>query len=64
MSEIGDYLRQLRKERGLGVRAAARLLAVSPSTISRLERGERNSSLAMLWELVAGLDGDYYYPHY
>jgi transcriptional regulator with XRE-family HTH domain len=65
-SVLGDRLRQMRKIHGQSLRDQAKLIGVSPSTLSELERGIAGISLQRL-QLVAGalgvsvsdlLDGD------
>jgi transcriptional regulator with XRE-family HTH domain len=46
--QIGQRLREMRKKRGLTVREQARVLQVSPSTLSELERGIAGISLERL----------------
>lgn len=43
-AERRSLLRQLREERGLSLREAARDLELDPSFLLRLERGERSAS--------------------
>jgi len=43
LARIGAMIKARRRERGLGLRAAATECAVSPSTLSRLERGGATS---------------------
>ena len=63
-----DALRVIREQRGLSVRALAAEVGVAPSTISRLESGQRVGSLSMVAriadvlevdaELLGGLSGE------
>jgi transcriptional regulator with XRE-family HTH domain len=39
---FGEYLKQLRKKKGLTIKKLAELAGLSPSYLSRIERGERN----------------------
>jgi transcriptional regulator with XRE-family HTH domain len=48
LREIGARLRQLRKIRGVSLREQARLIGMSPSTLSELERGIAAISLQRL----------------
>lgn len=53
--QIGQRLREMRKMRGRTVREQARLLNVSPSTLSELERGIAGISLARLQSVAHSL---------
>jgi transcriptional regulator with XRE-family HTH domain len=55
-SELGESLRRIREMRGLGVRELARRIEVSPSLISRIERGTVMPSVATLFALQSALD--------
>mgnify|MGYP002623813889 CR=1 FL=1 len=55
-ASLGAELRALRAERGLTVSALAERAAAHPSTIARLEAGERRPRLSMLAALAYGLD--------
>ena len=55
--EFGATLRKLRVEKGLSQEAlAARLDMVSNGYISRLESGQKNPTLEMLFRISAALD--------
>ena len=54
--QIGDQLRERRRERGLSLRDLADRLGVSPSLISQIERGRANPSVSTLYSIVAELD--------
>jgi transcriptional regulator with XRE-family HTH domain len=45
---LSDLLRDLREDRGTSLRAAARDLGVDPSYLSRVERGSKSVSAAVL----------------
>jgi transcriptional regulator with XRE-family HTH domain len=45
---LSELLRELREERGHSLRAAARDLGVDPSYLSRVERGAKPASSAVL----------------
>ena len=45
---LADLLRELRREQGASLRAAARDLGVDPAHLSRLERGEKPPSQELL----------------
>ena len=53
--KVGQRLRDMRKMRGISVREQARLLGVSPSTLSELERGISGISLQRLQSVAASL---------
>jgi transcriptional regulator with XRE-family HTH domain/mannose-6-phosphate isomerase-like protein (cupin superfamily) len=55
-AELGESLRRIREARGLGVRELARRIDVSPSLISRIERGTVMPSVATLFALQSALD--------
>lgn len=52
---VGQRLREMRKMRGLSLREQARLLRVSPSTLSELERGISGISLQRLQSVATSL---------
>lgn len=54
--QIGDRLRERRRELGLSLRDLAERLGVSPSLISQIERGRANPSVSTLYALVGELD--------
>ncbi len=49
--EVGDRIRRKREERGLSVRALARLVDVAPSYISQVERGLTTPSIPKLRQI-------------
>ena len=53
--EMGDRLRQYRKERGLSLRALAERLGVSPSLISQVETGRAKPSVSTLYAIASEL---------
>lgn len=53
--DVGLYLRTLRQERGLSLRALAELCELSPNTISLIERGETSPSVSTLHRLATAL---------
>ncbi len=53
--EVGDYLREVRKARGLSLRALADRLGVSPSLISQVETGRAKPSVNTLYAIVSEL---------
>lgn len=52
---IGLTLRQQRKERKLSLDELAELTGVSKLTLGKIERGETNPSLAVIWRIADGL---------
>lgn len=57
MSLFGAYVRHVRNEKGLTLRAVAELAKADPSTLSRLERGEvATPSEELLVNIAAALD--------
>lgn len=45
---FGEYIRKLREENSLPLRKVAALLDIDPSTLSKIERGERSANKEML----------------
>lgn len=54
--KFGPILRKLRNDKGLSQHDLAAKLEISRSHIGRLETGEKQPSLAMLFRLAAALD--------
>ena len=54
--EIGARLASARLSRGIKVTALARLVGVSPSLISQIERGQSRPSVSTLFALAEALD--------
>jgi len=52
---VGIHLRDLRKERGLSLRALAEMSDLSPNTISLIERGGNPPSVPTLHRLATAL---------
>ncbi|MFE5320038.1 helix-turn-helix domain-containing protein [Paenibacillus sp. NPDC056579] len=52
---IGSALRQLRKERKLSLDELADRTGVSKLTLGKIERGESNPSLCVIWRMTDGL---------
>jgi len=52
---IGLTLRQLRKERKMSLDELAERTGVSKLTLGKIERGETNPSLAVIWRIADGL---------
>jgi transcriptional regulator with XRE-family HTH domain/quercetin dioxygenase-like cupin family protein len=53
---IGERLARLRVKRGVKVSQLARVVGVSPSLISQIERGQSRPSVSTLFELAQALD--------
>lgn len=51
---LGQNLRQLRKERGWSLDRAASETGVSKAMLGQIERGESSPTLATLWKLAGG----------
>jgi transcriptional regulator with XRE-family HTH domain len=54
-SRVGQRIRALRNKRGLTVRQLGAAANIAPSTITRLEKGERQPLLTHLMALSAAL---------
>ena len=48
---FGEYIRKLREEKGLPLRKVAATLDIDPSTLSKIERGERYANKELLYIL-------------
>lgn len=57
--EFGQYLRDLRKSKGLSVREVSRRSGVSNAYISQIETGNRCVGLNVLYKLSVGLNVDH-----
>lgn len=55
MKKVGDVIRAARVKRKLSLREAARLSKVSPATLSKLEAGAINPTLATMQALTTVL---------
>jgi len=53
--ELGQRLRAVREERGMSLRALAKLIDVSPSFVSQVELGKASPSVGTLYALVNAL---------
>lgn len=45
---FGEYIRKLREENGLPLRKVAAVLDIDPSTLSKIERGDRSANREMI----------------
>lgn len=63
LESIGERLRTLRQERGLGIRELARRVGVTPSLLSQMERSSVNPSVVTLFRLADCLNTttDYFF---
>src|SRR4051794_34483056 len=55
-AEVGERLRERRKELSISVRELARRVAVSPSLISQIENGKTSPSVGTLYAIVTEMD--------
>jgi transcriptional regulator with XRE-family HTH domain len=55
-AEVGERLRERRKELAISVRELARRVAVSPSLISQIENGKTSPSVGTLYAIVNEMD--------
>ncbi|MBA4544320.1 MULTISPECIES: helix-turn-helix domain-containing protein [Thermoactinomyces] len=53
---IGANLRQLRINRGISLEALAKQINVSKLTLIKIERGEGNPTLSVIWKIANGLN--------
>lgn len=49
---FGEHIRKLREEKGLPLRKVAAVLDIDPSTLSKIERGERSANKEMILVLA------------
>lgn len=56
LDEVGDRVRMLRKNKGWTLDQLSEASGLHPSSISQVERGERNLTLENLSKLADGLD--------
>ncbi|KHF41130.1 helix-turn-helix domain-containing protein [Halalkalibacter okhensis] len=54
--QVGLTLRRIRQERGLSLQQLADVTTVSKLTLGKIERGEANPSLAVIWKIANGLE--------
>ena len=55
---FGEHIRKLREALGLPLRKVAAVLDIDPSTLSKIERGDRSANKEMLRELAELFDED------
>ena len=61
--QLGQYLKELRQERGLSADQTARQAGCTGVTVSRIEQGVRRPSINLLWRLVDALDGNFLHAY-
>ena len=54
--EVGPRLRELRDERGLSMRALARMSGISANALSMIERGRTSPSVSTLYKITGALE--------
>ncbi|MDP5273634.1 helix-turn-helix domain-containing protein [Chengkuizengella axinellae] len=52
---VGLKLRQIRSTKGLSMEGLANQIGVSKLTLGKIERGEANPTLSVLWKIASGL---------
>jgi XRE family transcriptional regulator, regulator of sulfur utilization len=52
---VGKTLRNIRNERGLNLQELSEITDVSTLTLGKIERGEANPSLTIIWKIANGL---------
>ncbi|WP_408006883.1 helix-turn-helix domain-containing protein [Pseudalkalibacillus sp. A8] len=53
---IGTNLRQFRKNKGISIEALAKQVGVSKLTLIKIESGEGNPTLSVIWKIANGLN--------
>ncbi|WP_227935445.1 helix-turn-helix domain-containing protein [Alkalihalobacillus deserti] len=53
--QVGEMLRRIRRERGMSLQELATITDVSKLTLGKIERGEANPSLSVIWKIANGL---------
>ncbi|MGB8000656.1 MAG: helix-turn-helix transcriptional regulator, partial [Anaerobacillus sp.] len=53
--QVGVILKRIRKERDLSLQELAKRTDVSKLTLGKIERGEANPSLTVIWKIANGL---------
>ncbi|WP_082233101.1 helix-turn-helix domain-containing protein [Halobacillus massiliensis] len=54
--QVGLTLRRIRNERGISLQELTHLTGVSKLTLGKIERGEANPSLTIIWKIANGLN--------
>jgi transcriptional regulator with XRE-family HTH domain len=57
--EFGQYLREIRKSKELGIREVARRSGISQAYMSQIENSKRNVGAKTLYKIAKGLNVDY-----
>lgn len=52
---VGELLREIRNERGFSLQELASKTGVSKLTLGKIERGEGNPTLSVIWKIANGL---------
>lgn len=55
-TQIANYLRALRTNKGLSLDAASKLTGVSKAMLGQIERGESSPTISTLWKIASGLE--------
>ncbi len=55
IQQVGQLLRQIRNEQKLSLEELAQKTGVSKLTLGKIERGETNPTLAVIWKITKGL---------
>ena len=58
-TQLGDYLRELRKGKGYNIRELGERVGCSHGLITAIENGRRSPSLRRLWDITQALEGDF-----
>ncbi|WP_096186539.1 helix-turn-helix domain-containing protein [Evansella halocellulosilytica] len=53
--QVGETLRKIRQDRGMSLQGLAEMTEVSKLTLGKIERGEANPSLSIIWKIANGL---------
>ena len=57
--DIGELIQDLRTEKGVSLRALSRKAGLSPASLSSIEKGKGNPTLATFHKLLKGLGTDF-----
>jgi len=60
MKELGEKIRERRKELGLSLRELSEKLSISPSTLQKIEKGVLNPTVNLMLEISHELDKPIY----
>ncbi|MFB4166011.1 helix-turn-helix domain-containing protein [Alteribacillus sp. JSM 102045] len=55
VKRVGTTLRKIRQERGMSLQGLAQRVDVSKLTLGKIEKGEANPSLSVIWKIANGL---------